>query len=45
MSMLIQLHLQVEGEVHTIQGNAMKAMCKTCGIVKESNHFYLTDPD
>jgi len=33
--------LQLEGVVHTIQ----KAMCKTCGIVKESHHFYVTDPE
>jgi len=37
--------LNVEGAVHTIQGNATKVMCKTCGIVKESHHFYVTDPD
>ena len=35
----------VEGAVHTIQRNATKVMCKTCGIVKESQHFYVTDPD
>jgi len=38
-------NLQEEGAVHTMQGNAVKAMCKTCGIVKESNHSYSTDPD
>jgi len=37
--------LQVEGAVHTIQGNTTKVMCKTCGTVKESHHFYATDPD
>jgi len=37
--------LQVEGAVHTIQRNTTKVMCKTCGTVKESHHFYVTDPD
>jgi len=37
--------LQVEGAVHTIQRNATKIMCKTCGIVQESHHFYVTDPE
>jgi len=37
--------LQVEGAVHTIQRNATKVMCKTCGTVKESHHFYVTDTD
>jgi len=37
--------LQVEGAVHTIQRNAKKVICKTCGNVKESHHFYVTDPD
>ena len=43
--MLDEQDFQVEGAVHTIQGNSMKAMCKTCGIVKENNHFHSTDPD
>jgi len=37
--------LQVEGAVHTIQRNTTKVMCKTCGIVQESHHFYVTDPE
>jgi len=37
--------LQMEGAVHTIQRNTTKTMCKTCGIVKESHHFYVTDPE
>ena len=37
--------LQVEGAVHTIQRNATKVMCKTCGTVKKSHHFHVTDPD
>jgi len=37
--------LQVEGVVHTIQRNTTKIMCKTCGIVQESHHFYVTDPE
>jgi len=37
--------LQMEGAVHTIQRNTTKAMCKTCGLVKDSHHFYVTDPD
>ena len=36
--------LQVEGAVHTIQRNTTKIMCKTCGVVQESHHFYVTDP-
>jgi len=37
--------LQVEGAVHTVQRNTTKIMCKTCGIVQESHHFYVTDPE
>jgi len=43
--MLDEQDLQGEGPVHAIHGNAVKAMCKTCGIVKEGNHFHSTDPD
>jgi len=31
--------------VHTIQRNTTKIMCKTCGIVQKSHHFYVTDPE
>jgi len=37
--------LQVEGAVHTIQRNTTKIMCKTCGIVQDGHHFYVTDPE
>jgi len=37
--------LQLEGAVHTIQRNTTKITCKTCGIVQESHHFYVTDPE
>jgi len=42
---LVEHDFQVERAVHTIQRNATKVMCKTCGTVKESHHFYVTDPD
>jgi len=34
--------LQVE---RAVQRNTTKVMCKTCGIVKESHHFYVTVPE
>jgi len=37
--------IHVERAVHTIQRNATKVMCKTCGIVKECHNFCVTDPD
>jgi len=37
--------LQVEGDVHTIQRNSTRTKCKTCGIVKEIHHLYVTDPE
>jgi len=37
--------VQVEGAVHTIQRNTTKITCKTCGIVQESHHFYVTNPE
>ena len=43
--MLDEQYLQVEGAVHTIQGNAMKVMCNTGGFVKANHHFHSTDPD